>query len=383
MPSNFPLCAKRYRYFQQIAKLVPSKNLQLVIVTHLVLDRPELFASLSQIATISLVVAIPYSLEQCVHRQLATKYKIITPSLEELSNSQYLEKVVLQSIDNQKPLVILEIGGYFAHSLLALHKKLKNNFIGVIEDTETGHRRYEALTFFPCPVISVARSALKRSEDSLIGDACLFSTEKLIRKTGYLIDCKNALVLGFGKVGAGTARVLSNRHCHVAVYDNDPVKRVTAISEGFFVPSKIEALQQADIIFGATGLKSLTDKDFRHVKNGAILASCSSKDIEFDMRYLEANYKREDIFPSYTKYTKDDRHLYVLANGRPVNFLDGSPLGPVLALVQSEIILAIREIVLLGEQKKCGLFELGFQDRKMLATIWLKHFCDPKTGYYS
>ncbi len=383
MVNNLPLHKKRQNYFQQIAGLIPVKNLQLVVLTHLVFDRPELLAALSQIAPISLVIAIPYSLEQHAYNQLATEYEIITPTLEELSDSKYLIEKVLQSINKQKPLIILEIGGYFAHALPSLHEKLGSNFIGVIEDTETGHRRYEALASFPCPVISVARSPLKRSEDFLIGDACLFSTERLIRKTGYLIDCKNTLVLGFGKIGIGMAHVLANKHCHVVVYDKDPIKRTTAISEGFFVPNKTEALQHADMIFGATGYQSIAGEDFAHIKSGTILISCSSKDVEFDLQYLEKHYKREDIFPNYTKYTKYNQHLYVLANGRPVNFLDGSPLGPVLALVQSEIILAIRDMLLLSAKKQYGMFELGLEDRKMLAAMWLEHFCDPNTGYYS
>jgi hypothetical protein len=55
----------------------------------------------------------------------------------------------------------------------------------------------------------------------------------------------------------------------------------------------------------------------------------------------------------------------------------------VLALVQSEIILAIRDMLLLSAKKQYGMFELSLEDRKMLATMWLEHFCDPNTGYYS
>lgn len=130
----------------------------------------------------------------------------------------------------------------------------------------------------------------------------------------------------------------------------------------------------------------MRSEDFQHIKSGAILVSCSSKDIEFELSHLRANYKEETLFPNYTKYTNGNQHLYLLAKGHPVNFLDGSlessPFSAVLALVQSEIILAVREIINLHAQNKKGLFELSIEDKRTLATMWLKHFCNQVTGCY-
>jgi adenosylhomocysteinase len=289
---------------------------------------------------------------------------------------------VLNLIDLKIPTIILEIGGYFAVILNELEQALGNNLIGIVEDTENGHRQYEQLKSLPCPVVSIARSDLKKAEDSLIGNACLFSTEKIIRETGYIIEGRRALVLGFGKIGRGLAQALARRNCHVDVNDSNPIKLTEAISEGFYIPEKTESLKNADIIFGTTGKTSISEEEYRYIKNGAILVSCSSKDVEFDLPFLRANYEIKEIFPNYTKYNNENKNFYLLAKGYPINFIDGSALGPSLALSQSEIILAIKNICELNRQGKKGMFTLDSKEKRMLAKIWLKHFCDPVTGYY-
>ncbi len=52
---------------------------------------------------------------------------------------------------------------------------------------------------------------LKETEDFLVGSSCLFSTGRLLREAGFLIDGKQALILGFGKVGRGLAHALLRR----------------------------------------------------------------------------------------------------------------------------------------------------------------------------
>ncbi|GGX10462.1 hypothetical protein GCM10010297_35060 [Streptomyces malachitofuscus] len=57
--------------------------------------------------------------------------------------------------------VLLDVGGYFAPSLHVLCGDFSGSIVGVVEDTENGHRRYADIDKLPCPVVSVARSPLK------------------------------------------------------------------------------------------------------------------------------------------------------------------------------------------------------------------------------
>ena len=370
----------REKYLLTIANCIPKTICQIVILTHILPDRPELLAAISKIAPISLVIAIPYSIEKKTFANLREYYNLLALSLEEMTNPKIFYQKFIEQINLESPLIILEIGGYCASIIERLHSHLGNKLLGVIEDTETGYRQYEKLHTLPCPVISVARSFLKESEDCLIGDACLFSTEKLIRQSGFLLDGKQMLVLGFGKIGRGLAQTLLRRGYSVSVCDIDSSKRVLALSGGLKIPTKEIALQNADLIFGATGNYSIEKDDFKHIKKGAILVSCSSKQLEFDVTYVKENYICEPVFDNTVKYSNKDNYFYLLAEGKPINFLDGAIIGPVLALVQAEIIFSIK--TLMDLEGKSGLYEVGSEDRKMLADLWLKHFIDPVSGSY-
>lgn len=371
----------RKNYFKQLAEKIKLSNVQFILLTHVLDDRPELVDAINSIAPIALIIAIPYSKHPETLAQLKTKHKVETPTLEELYNGIYLHEIILKYLLPEKSVVILEIGGYFSKILNKLGKDLGHRLLGVIEDTEQGHREYEKMVDkLPCPVISVARSELKDAEDFLVGTSCLYSTEKLMRLSGFPIEGKRSLVLGFGKIGRGMAHALIRRHCPVFVYDIDPIKRVNAISQGFQTPDKGIALQQAELIYGATGHCSLTKEDLPLLRNGAVLVSCSSKDVEFDLQGLQESYERTNVFDNFDKYENNGHTLYLLAEGCPVNFVDGAVIGPILTLVQSEIILAIGE--LLKYQGKAGLFKLERSVQQFLAETWLKHFCDNGSGHY-
>lgn len=375
------LTLNRSKFFQEVAELVPGFSGQFVIVTHILNDRLELLDAISQIGQIVLVVAIPYSVDLATLAKVSQSYSIITPSLAKLRNSDFLIHLLYRYIDQNANLIILEIGGYFAGSIKRLREEFGSRFIGVIESTEAGHRQYEKhLASLCCPVISVCRGSLKRTEYSVVGNSCIFSTEHLIRKAGFLLQGKDVLVIGFGKVGQGLARGLARYNCKISVYDTNPILRVLAYSEGFKIPDREEAIKNTEIIFGATGNFALAANDIPLLKKGCILVSTSSKDIEFDMHNIKVNYQKISTpIKHITHYQKNEHFFYVLADGMPVNFIDGAVMGPVLALVQAEIIYAIK--IIIETEHSPGIIEIAESDRKMLATKWLHYFNQDELNY--
>ncbi len=365
-------------YFAELASLVGKQDIQLIVLTHLLDDRPELLEALEGIAEIKMVIAIPYSIHQVTYEQLKGRYNIVTPTLAQLYDTEYLGQLLQQA--NPKPTILLEIGGYFAKAL-AQAKALPEHIIGVIEDTEMGHREYlQHLDQIACPVVSVARSVLKETEDFLVGSSCLFSTEKVLRQAGFPIEGKRSLVLGFGKVGRGIAHSLLRHHCPVLVYDTDPIKRINALSEGFQIPHKQQALSEAEVIYGATGVQSIQGEDISYLRRGALLVSCSSKDIEFDLGYMNQYYQKQQMADHLLRYKNGAHSFYLAREGRPINFIDGAVIGPALALVQAEIMLAIPRVLALKKQR--GLFETDLATKKLLAEKWLNYFSDDLTGRY-
>ncbi|MGI8815672.1 MAG: isochorismatase family protein [Pseudonocardia sp.] len=74
----------------------------------------------------------------------------------------------LESRAAGQSVVLLDVGGYFAPSLAHVCTQFSGRIVGVVEDTENGHQRYEALGKLPCPVFSVARSPLEMADRAAI-----------------------------------------------------------------------------------------------------------------------------------------------------------------------------------------------------------------------
>lgn len=369
-------------YFQSIAELVQNTNAEIVVITHLLEDRPEFLSALSQICRIKMVVGIPYSINKSVEQSLRDSYTVITPALTQLNDHVFMANLILSKISKTTPLIIVEIGGYCANAIKIIHEKIGDNLLGVIEDTEAGYRRYASIDNLPCPVVSLARSSLKSSEDAMIGASCVFSFEKILRQLGLPLNGKKSLVCGFGKIGMSVGHTLMRRASPTMVVDIDPVKRLYALAQGFQVPSKENALRQADVVYGCAGTQSINGSDISKLRSGAILVSCSSKDIEFDINFLEKNYKKNVYTDNFCSFVKSGQTIYLAGSGRPINFIDGAVVGPLLSLVQAEIIASIDTLQKLNAQGKTGLFDVDDDKKSQLANTWLNMFCDQTRGYY-
>lgn len=370
---------RRLDFFRAIAAEVGAQNLKLIVLTHVLPDRPELLNAMNSIAPISLVIGIPYSLDQNALEIIRRTYQVDTPSLDDLLDEHALAAIVRPYLNEGKT-CILEIGGYFAPHLETLRAAFGDRIGGFLEDTENGHRKYVAAQPLPYPVYSVARSPLKQAEDALVGPSCVYSAERLLRAQGVLIHPRRALVLGYGKVGRGAALALRGRNCAVSVYDTDAVRMSVALAEGYSIPERATALAEADIIFGCTGITAIKGEDLVILRPGCMLVSCSSKKIEFDLEAMQAGYTRTTIAPNFDRYDREGQIFYLLRDGAPVNFVDGAVIGPALSLVQGEILFGIRQLATASITG--SVEEVDANLRNGIAENWLKVFRNPGTGTY-
>jgi adenosylhomocysteinase len=277
-----------------------------------------------------------------------------------------------------KRIVLIDIGGYFSPFADNDSSVRSAAVLGVVEDTENGHRRYADIRAVSLPVFSVARSSLKISEDLMVGSSVLFSLERILREASEVFQPGVCLVLGFGKVGKGVAIALRSRNARVLVYDSDPIRRIEALGWGFSIPERAQALCSADIIIGATGCESVTADDLDLLKDGTILVSASSKDIEFPLDKLRKTHLIAHTTKTLKKFDLSGRNIYVLYGGYPINFRDHGVVGSFLALSQAEIMLCI--IRLLNGEVPAGLHEMVETDRTRLASEWLRHFVRGQDG---
>ncbi|WP_145144453.1 NAD(P)-dependent oxidoreductase [Roseomonas gilardii] len=319
------------------------KETRSILITHVLRTAVAYVDIVNSVYPIAAVVAIPYSADTRAVKALRDRgYEVVLPKDVPDTFTQS-EATVLKALESSaQPLVVQEVGGYLARSSAKL--AAFKHFRGVVEDTNNGHWLYERTAPHPCPVLSMARSPLKDVEDTVIGDAVLFSIERVIREnfSSILQGCRSA-VIGFGKIGTSTATALKGRESVVSIYDINPGKNMRANAEGFNPVPLHLLLPRVDLVVGCTGQTSVRRVDMDFLKDGCILASASSKDIEFDLKGFAANCKVETFDEITKRYvTPAGKAFYVLLDGTPINFRDGSMLGTILDMIYSELFVCMR-----------------------------------------
>lgn len=318
-----------------------------VLVAHVLHTAVEYVETVHSIFPVQSVIAVPYSADMEAVEELRRRgFKVIVPdSVPDTFIKAYEEtKLALES--NTTPLIVQEVGGYLAKYIKEL--TVFEHFVGVVEDTNNGHWRYEQHEPHDRPIISMAQSPLKDVEDTIIGDAVVFSIERVFREeNAAILQGARCGVVGFGKIGTSTAIGLKGREAVVSIYDINPAKDMRAKVEGFFPLPLHELLQRCDLIVGATGQTSIRLPDMEHIKNGAMLVSASSKNIEFALSEFEANCTSVEQVNTVTKkYTQKNGNIfYILNDGTPINFRDKSILGTILDMIYCELFICMRELV--------------------------------------
>lgn len=357
-------------FFNDIIKNYKKKNIKLILVTHLLIDRPEFIRSLSKIIDLALIIPKPKTINKSILEEIkGYDYNIVETTRENLNNKnnsiQLLKKYV-----GKKKFIISDIGGYFAHNLVFLKEYFGEQLLGVVEDTENGFKRYSKIKKIPCPIYSVARSPLKLPEDTLVAYSTVYSAERILRNHNEVLDGKKALVIGFGKIGSRIAKDLSRKQVIVKVWDSNPTNLVHALSEGFIICNKINYLKNIDLIFAVTGSRCLDENELNKIRGKVYIFSITSSDDEFNFNNFNLFKKR---LLSYNLILSNKNSEIILANkGNAINFLHNAVVGNFIRLVQAEIILSI--IKLTEETDKPNLLELSDLKRKYISKTWLKWF---------
>ncbi|MFG2650979.1 adenosylhomocysteinase [Streptomyces sp. NPDC048436] len=360
-------------YFARIADgFAPTERPSSFLITHLLPERPSFVQAVGTSSTLRAVLPKPKSIDPAALRAVE-KATPCDPLTRELFEDADTAVEYIESRTPGEAVVLLDVGGYFAPSLDALCNRFSGRILGVVEDTENGHKRYADRDKLPCPVVSVARSPLKDPEDFLVGQSVVFSAEALMRSRGDILHGRPALVIGFGKLGSSIARLLHAKGVQVTVHDVDPVRQTQALSQGFTVArDRDAALHGAGLVLCATGAVSLRGEDFSSLRNGAYVATVTSSEDELDLAALPRVYQRAPQGDHVTRYSTTGHYFYLLNGGNAVNFLHGASVGPFIFLVQAEILAGIRMLTCgdLGP----GMHEVGADDRATIAATWLSYF---------
>ena len=149
-----------------------------------------------------------------------------------------------------------------------------------------------------------------------------------------------------------------------------------AFSRGYRISDKLKILEESDVVFCLTGNLSLTNADFKYLKNGAFVSSATSSDDEFDLTWLRENYTKEIISKYIDKYDRNGHYFYLLNRGNAINFIHGAVVGDFILLVQKEM---IDTIIYMNNHKLENRVQDSFDSvRERVADLWLKYFLKVK-----
>ncbi len=359
-------------FFQKLKKhfqLFKDKKPNILLVSHIIPDKLPFLDFLKKNANLINIIPKPKTIDDKVYQYIRKKFNI--KYIHCLRNEIASSKTIIDILKSKKDLIILDVGGYF--STIAGKEDLTKNILGIIEDTENGFQRY-IKTYPKIPVIEVARSPLKYPEDLLVGESIVFSTEDVLRKMGEIFTNKTVGIIGFGKIGKNIARILSGRNIRVLVFDKDPIKRIWASAYGYESVDKLTLLRISDIIFCATGNKSLTVKDLNYIKNNLKIASVTSSDDEFDLKGL-SDLTKLSFNKEWSIYkTKGGKMFYLLNHGNSINFLHNAVVGKFISLVQAEILVATDYLVKNCQRFNRQILSLPERIRVEIGKLWIEHF---------
>ncbi len=329
------LLRPRIDIFTKAAKKLPKVDAYFLFIFHFSRNNyPYLKYWLEHFKSLG-VISIPYSEIPEIKKGINKLTKVYSPK-----NLQEIPKLIFKicRTHKNKKIILVEIGGYSAE----ISDKLKNVILAV-EDTNRGHWQFkENENKLGYPVVSMARTRLKSLENELIGKSITYSIETILRDNfnlDYLVG-KKVLVISYGGIGSAAARALSFNKSAVAIYDKNNLKMAQAFVDGFQIASKKNALRAADIVVGCSGHQSLTISDLKNIKDGALLVSGSSRQVEFPYEQMQKYKKsRSDQIESYKV---NGKNIYLAYKGQPINFFHDSSLGDVFDLQMALLISCVR-----------------------------------------
>jgi len=268
----------------------------------------------------------PLSTDDSVALALNKEYGLETYAKKGQTTKEYYES--LNKVLDVRPDYVIDDGADLIFLLHSKRKELLGKVKGANEETTTGIMRLRSMAqegALRFPVMSVNDAYMKYLFDNRYGTG-QSTMDGIMSSTNLTIAGKNFVIAGYGWCGRGIAMRAKGMGADVTICEVDPIRAIEAKLDGFAVMPMAEAAKEADIIVSATGCKDVvTASDLRVVKDGCVLANAGHFDNEISKAALEKmSKKRSRVRESVEEYLlKNDRRVYLLADGRLVNLAAG------------------------------------------------------------
>ncbi len=227
------------------------------------------------------------------------------------------------------PDILIDDGGDLMSLLHGEYRALGRNLIGGCEETTTGVHRLiarEKAGKLDYTMIDVNDANCKHLFDNRYGTG-QSTLDGIMNSTNLMIAGKTFVVAGYGWCGKGLAMRAKGMGAVVVVTEIDPIKAIEAVMDGFTVMPMDEAAKVGDVFVTLTGCADvITEKHFKVMKDGVLLANSGHFDVEINKDDLESlSTEIFDRKPNIKGYRMaDGRILNLLAEGRLVNLAAGN-----------------------------------------------------------
>jgi len=223
-----------------------------------------------------------------------------------------------------KPTITMDDGADVVGMIHSKRTDLIENIKGGTEETTTGVVRLKAMEqdgSLKYPIIAVNEALTKYLFDNRYGTG-QSTIDGILRATSVLLAGKNFVVGGYGWCSRGIAMRAQGLGANVIVTEVQPTRALEAVMNGFRVMTMAEAAPIGDIFVTATGdINVIRKEHFEKMKDGAIMCNSGHFNVEINIPDLESISKsKRTMRPNMDEYTThDNRHLYLLGEGRLVN----------------------------------------------------------------
>jgi len=315
------------RLVKASSRVKPLKGVSVGMALHLEAKTAVLVLALRDAgAEVRVAGCNPLSTDDTVARALVERHGVSAYGHRGESTKEYYK--ALDDVLDGKPQVVVDDGADLISVLHTRRRKDLKRVVGANEETTTGVVRLKAMEAdhaLKIPVIDVNNAQMKHLFDNRYGTG-QSAFDGIFTATNLLIAGKCVVVAGYGWCGRGIAMRADGLGARVIVTEVDPVKAVEAVMDGFEVMPMARAVEEADFLISATGVRDIVRPEhLRSIKDGCVLANAGHFNVEISPETLaKAARSVKRARAGVDAYTLEGgRKVYLLSDGRLVNLAAG------------------------------------------------------------
>lgn len=301
----------------------PLSGVRMACCLHVTTETANLMITLKAGgAKVYLCASNPLSTQDDVAASLVKDHGIPVFSIRGESNKVYYDHI--DACLDIEPQLTMDDGADLVTQLHTKRKRQAPNVLGGSEETTTGVIRLKSMEkkgVLLFPVLAVNDSKTKHFFDNRYGTG-QSTLDGIMRATNILLCGATVVVAGYGWCGRGVASRAKGLGANVIVTEVDPLKAIEATMDGFQVMPMSKAAALGDLFVTLTGdINVLTDKHFRKMKDGAIVANSGHFNVEIDIPTLKKMSRRvRTVRDNVQEYLLGDgRRIFLLGEGRLIN----------------------------------------------------------------